>query len=68
MTDRVKVLKELVGESLYAVDQYAVANAIVLRASVRQTVPEAFGARSPARYGRLSRRRHGVPRSFRLAG
>ncbi len=42
MNDRVKILKQLVGDSLYSVDQYAVADAIVLRACVRRAVPEPF--------------------------
>jgi hypothetical protein len=67
MNERVRVIKQLVGDSLYSVDQYAVADAIVLRACVRRAVPETFrgAARSRPRRGAL--RHSGQPR-FRLSG
>lgn len=65
MNGRVKVLKQLIGESLYAVDEYAVAEAIVLRASVRRTVPEPFRGSSRGRHDR-GLRRLGQRRQFRL--
>jgi hypothetical protein len=63
---RVRLLKQMVAESLYVVDERAVADAILARARVRQAVaaPELRGARTDARVRsfRPSRR----ARSFRL--
>lgn len=58
MNERVMVLRQLVGESLYSVDQYAVADAIVLRACVRRTVPEMFPGTARRRPRRGARRLH----------
>jgi hypothetical protein len=61
-------LKQLIAESLYHVDERAVAEAILARAVVRQTMPE-VSFRSEHR-GPLVRsfRRERDARSFRLAG
>lgn len=69
MNARVKLLRELVADGLYVVDEVAVADAVVLRASLRWAVPG-------GRFGRLraaadphvrSFRPHRGARSFRLA-
>lgn len=63
---RVRVLKEMVASSLYVVDEQAVANAILARAAVHQTVaaPELRNDR-PDRIVRSFRRTRNA-RSFRL--
>jgi hypothetical protein len=67
MQDRVRVLKQLVRESLYVVDDTAVADAIVLRAMLRRTVPEPT-FRSERRPSQVrSFRRDPGARSFRLS-
>ncbi|MGZ4173206.1 MAG: hypothetical protein ACXVQR_01895 [Solirubrobacteraceae bacterium] len=68
MQERVKVLKQLVGESLYSVDQYAVADAIVLRACVRRTVPEMSPGTVRRRRRRGPRRVHPGQTRFGLSG
>lgn len=68
MNERVKVIKQLVGESLYSVDQYAVADAIVLRACVRRTVPEMFPGTARRRPRRVARRMHPGQTRFGLSG
>jgi hypothetical protein len=58
MNKRAKQLKPLVQGSFYVVDPYAVADAIVRRATIRRTVPElAFRSEGGGRV-----------RSFRLSG
>jgi hypothetical protein len=67
MRDRARTLKQLIGQSLYVVDERTVADAIVARAMVRRAVPEAAfrsGERGPQ--VRSFRRDQGA-RSFRLA-
>ena len=67
MTGRVDVLKELVGDGLYVIDDAAVAEAVLVRCSARRLLPAvAFpGGASPAAQVR-SFRPHRVARSFRL--
>ena len=61
------MLKQLVRESLYVVDNVAVADAIVLRAMLRRTVPEP-SSRSERRNSQArSFRRDRDARSFRLS-
>ncbi len=66
---RVRLLKQMVSESLYAVDEAAVADAVLARARLRQTVaaPELRSERSE-RSGQSIRsfRRTRSARSFRL--
>jgi hypothetical protein len=63
---RVRLLKQLVAESLYVVDEQSVADAIVARTRVRQTVaaPELRGVGRPRRLRSFRRTRSA--RSFRL--
>jgi hypothetical protein len=62
------VLNQLVRESMYVIDGRTVANAILMRASVRAAVPEsAFRSGSRERL-RRSFRRDRDARSFRLSG
>ncbi len=64
--NRVRVLKEMVASSLYAVDERAVANAIVARALVHRTVAAAeFRAERHEPPVRSFRRTRDA-RSFRL--
>lgn len=67
MNQRVKLLKELVGDELYVIDDVAVADAVLLRAMTRHRLPEVtFRAGSrPAREVRSFRPYRGV-KSFRL--
>ena len=68
MTARVRVLKQLIRESLYVIDEPLVADAIVLRMHARETLPE-LSLRSDARGPQIrSFRRHDDARSFRLTG
>jgi hypothetical protein len=67
MNERAKVIKQLVGDSLYSVDQYAVADAIVLRARVRRAVPETFRVAARRRL-RRGPRTHPHQARFRLSG
>jgi hypothetical protein len=63
---RVRLLKQMVDESLYVVDEMAVANAVIARAMVRQAVaaPELRGERREVPI-RSFRRTRSV-RSFRI--
>ena len=66
--DRVRVLKQLITESLYHVDELAVADAVLARAIVRQSMPE-VSFRSEHRGPQIrSFRRDSSARSFRLSG
>ena len=68
MTARVKVLKQLIRESLYVIDEHLVADAIVLRMHARESLPE-LSLRSDAGGPQIrSFRRHEDARSFRLTG
>jgi hypothetical protein len=64
---RVRVLKQLVRESLYVVDEQAVADAIISRANARLLVAD-LAFRSDAGAARVrSFRRDPTARSFRLS-
>lgn len=67
MNARVKLLKELVGDGLYVIDDAAVADAVLLRSAARHTLPDVTfrGARRPEPEVRSFRPHRGV-RSFRL--
>jgi hypothetical protein len=66
--DRVQVLKQLVEESLYEVDELAVAEAVMARLIVRQSMPE-VSFRSEDRGPQIrSFRRERSARSPRLSG
>ena len=68
MTARVKVLKQLIRESLYVIDERRIADVIVLRLHARETLPE-LSLRSDDRGPQIrSFRRHDDARSFRLIG
>jgi hypothetical protein len=60
---RVRLLKQLVEESMYVVDERAVADAIVARALVREAV--AAPRRRVRRRGSRVRSAHGKPRAGR---
>jgi len=66
MNPRVKVLKELVNDELYVIDDVAVADAVLLRAMTRHMLPDvAFrGSSRPEPKVRSFRPHRGV-RSFR---
>ena len=67
MSPRVKVLKQLVTDGHYVVDEAAVAEAVVLRSAARHTLPDVTFRSAPA--GALqvrSFRPHRGARSFRL--
>jgi hypothetical protein len=66
--DRVRVLKQLLRESLYVVDTEAVANAIVLRAMLRRAVPAPSFRPHQRPAQPRSFRRDRDARSFRLSG
>jgi hypothetical protein len=67
MNTRVRVLKELVSDGMYAVDDGAVAEAVLLRSQTRHMLPEvAFrGSPRPEPEVRSFRPHRGV-KSFRL--
>jgi hypothetical protein len=67
MNSRVRVLKELVGEGLYVVDDAAVADALLLRAQTRHLLPDVAFRRTPGPEPEVrSFRPHRGARSFRL--
>lgn len=62
------MVKQLVCEAMYVVDERTVAEAVLMRASVRAALPEsAFRSGSRERLVRSFRRDRGA-RSFRLTG
>jgi hypothetical protein len=67
MTPRVKLLKELVKDELYVIDEAAVANAVLLRAMTRHMLPEVTfrGTPRPAPAVRSFRPHRGA-KSFKL--
>jgi hypothetical protein len=65
--NRVRVLKEMVANSLYVVDERAVADAVLARAAVRRSVATAE-LRGQRRRPIRSFRRARQVRSFRLTG
>ncbi len=67
MNARVKVIRQLLAESRYVVDEAAVAEAMLLRASVRRAVPELdFRAGTSPRVRSLHREDNALP--FRGSG
>ncbi len=67
MNPRVKLLKELVGDGLYVIDDVAVADAVLLRSMTRHLLPDVTfrGSPRPEPEVRSFRPHRGV-RSFRL--
>ena len=67
MNPRVRLLKELVGDGLYVIDDAAVADAVLLRSQTRHMLPEVTfrGTLRPEPEVRSFRPHRGV-RSFRL--
>jgi hypothetical protein len=67
MNPRVRLLKELVGDGLYVIDDAAVAGAVLLRSQTRHMLPDVTfrGAPRPEPQVRSFRPHRGV-RSFRL--
>jgi hypothetical protein len=68
MDSRVRVLKELVSSSLYVVDEFAVAEAVILRAKTKQMIAEQSFRSECRLMPPRSFRRDRDARSFRLAG
>lgn len=67
MTRRGNVIRELLGESLYVIDEGAIAEAMVMRATARFVVPE-LAFRTDDRGPQIrSFRVHRDARSFRLS-
>jgi len=58
MTPRVRLLAQLISESLYVVDERAVADAMLARAAVRATVAESEISTRQRPLERRSLRRH----------
>ena len=67
MNPRVKLLKELVNDELYVIDEAAVADAVMLRSMTRHMLPEVTfrGTPRPAPQVRSFRPHRGV-KSFKL--
>ena len=67
MNPRVQVLKQLVTDGHYVIDEGAVAEAVVLRASARRMLPDVTFRSAPAGASQVrSFRPHRGARSFRL--
>jgi len=67
MNPRVRLLKELVSDGLYVVDDVAVADAVLLRSVIRQTLPDVTFRGSPLPEPEVrSFRPHRGAKSFRL--
>ena len=67
MNPRVKVLKELVNDELYVIDDVAVADAILLRSMTRHMLPDVAFRGSPRPEPEVrSFRPHRGAKSFRL--
>jgi hypothetical protein len=67
VTSRGKILRQLLTEALYRVDERAVAEAILLRAAVLRTIPDVTLQRTQVAEPVRSFRRDARARSFRLA-
>jgi hypothetical protein len=67
MQQRVTVLRELVRDSLYAPDEFEVAQAIIARASVRRSVAAPSFRSEERQFPIRSFRRDRGARSFRLS-
>ncbi len=68
MESRVRILKELVGHSMYTFEERAIADAIVLRAVARLTLAEQTFRSEHRGPAARSFRRDRDARSFRLSG
>ena len=67
MNPRVKLLKELVHDGLYVIDEAAVADAVLLRAMTRHMLPEVTFRGTPRPVPRVrSFRPHRGAKSFKL--
>ena len=67
MNPRVKLLKELVNDELYVIDEVAVANAVLLRSMTRHMLPEVTFRGTPRPTpGVRSFRPHRGAKSFKL--
>jgi hypothetical protein len=67
MNSRVKVLKQLVADERYVIDEAAIADAIILRSALLRTLPDvSFRCASHAAPQVRSFRPHRGVRSFRL--
>ena len=67
MNPRVKLLKELVNDELYVVDEAAVADAVLLRAMTRHVLPEVTFRATPRPASQVrSFRPHRGAKSFKL--
>ena len=67
MNERTDILKQLVAESSYPIDEAAIAEAIVLRSIARRMLPELSFRTEPCPPRVRSFRPHSGARSFRLA-
>jgi hypothetical protein len=67
MTDRAALLKQLVDDGSYPLDEAAIAEAIVVRALARRVVPDIAFRHPPPTQPVRSFRHHRGARSFRLA-
>jgi hypothetical protein len=67
MTDRAALLKQLVDDGSYPVDEAAIAEAIIVRALARRVVPDIAFRTAPPKPPVRSFRHHSGARSFRLA-
>jgi hypothetical protein len=65
---RVRIIKELVRDSLYQVEEREIADAILARATLRRVVAEPSFRSEPRGLGPRSFRRDRDARSFRLSG
>jgi hypothetical protein len=67
MTPRAALLKQLVDDGCYPLDEAAIAEAIVVRSLARRVVPDMAFRHPPPKAPVRSFRRHSGARSFRLA-
>lgn len=68
MNARTKLLRDLVRDALYVVDEAAIAQAIIVRATARDVVADASFRNQPGGESVRSFRHDRRARSFRLAG
>jgi hypothetical protein len=66
MTTRVALIKQLVDDGSYPLDEAAIAEAIVVRSMARRVVPDIAFHRPPPKPPVRSFRHHSGARSFRL--
>jgi len=67
MNARVAVLRQLISESSYPIDEASVAEAIIVRAMARRAIPDLAFRDPPSKPRVRSFRHHAGVRSFRLA-